>query len=451
MQIMFEKILIANRGEIALRTIRACKELGIRTVAVYSQADINSPHVRYADEAICIGPAPSSSSYLHIPTIISAAEIADVEAIHPGYGFLAENTHFAEICESCNIRFIGPPVESIRKMGDKIQAKEMMKKIGVPIIPGSDGAVKDRNEALQISKKIGYPVIVKAAAGGGGRGMRVAHNDVSLANAFMTAKAEADAAFDNAEVYIEKYIDMPRHVEIQILADQHGNTLHLGERDCTVQRRYQKLIEESPSPALSPNTRSKMGKAAVRAAKAVQYTNAGTVEFLVDRDENFYFMEMNTRIQVEHPVTEMVTGIDIIKEQIKIASGQKLTFEQKDVINEGWAIECRVNAEDPDKDFMPNPGKITGLFLPGGINVRVDSHIYQGYEIPAYYDSLIAKVITYGKTREEVIHVMNRALDEFLIEGVRTTIPFLKRILNEPRFRTGRYSTAFVEELLGQK
>jgi acetyl-CoA carboxylase biotin carboxylase subunit len=336
-------------------------------------------------------------------------------------------------------------------MGDKIQAKEMMKKVGVATIPGSDGAVKDRNEALQIAKKIGYPVIVKAAAGGGGRGMRVAHNDVSLANAFMTAKAEAESAFDNAEVYIEKYIDMPRHVEIQIIADQHGNIAHLGERDCTIQRRYQKLIEESPSPALSPGTRVKMGKAAVRAAKAVQYTNAGTVEFLVDRNENFYFMEMNTRIQVEHPVTEMVTGIDIVKEQIKVAAGQKLSFEQKDVVNEGWAMECRINAEDPDKDFMPSPGKITGLFLPGGINIRLDTHIYQGYEIPPYYDSLMAKVIAYGKNRDEAIQVMNRALDEFIVEGVRSTVSFLKRILNEPRFRTGHYSTHFVEELLGQK
>jgi len=447
----FEKILIANRGEIALRIIRACKELGIRTVAVYSQADQFSSHVRYADEAICIGPAQSSSSYLHIPTIISAAEIADVEAIHPGYGFLAENTHFAEICQSCNIKFIGPPIESIRRMGDKIAAKETMKKVGVPIIPGSDGAVKDRNEALQIAKKIGYPIIVKAAAGGGGRGMRVAHNDVSLANAFMTAKSEAEAAFDNADVYIEKYIDMPRHVEIQIMADEHGNIVHLGERDCTIQRRYQKLLEESPSVILSPSTRAKMGKAAMRAAKAVGYTNVGTVEFLVDSSENFYFMEMNTRVQVEHPVTEMVTGIDIIKQQIRIAAGEKLPFEQKDIASKGWAIECRVNAEDPERDFMPCPGKITGLYLPGGNNVRIDSHIYQSYVIPPYYDSLIAKVIVHAETRHDAIQLMKRALDEFTVEGIKTTIPFLKRILDEPQFRIGRYSTSFVTDVMGQK
>ncbi len=448
---MFEKILIANRGEIALRIIRACKEMGIRTVAVYSQADLNSAHVRLADEAICVGPAQSSNSYLHIPSIISAAEIADVEAIHPGYGFLAENAHFAEVCESCNIKFIGPPIESIRKMGDKIAAKDMMKKVGVPTIPGSEGAVSDRNEALTIAKKIGYPVIIKAAFGGGGRGMRIAHNDVSLANAFMTARTEAEAAFDKGEVYIEKYVESPRHVEIQILADQHGNTVHLGERDCTVQRRYQKMIEESPSTALSSSTRAKMGKAAVKAAKAVGYSNAGTIEFLVDKHENFYFMEMNTRVQVEHPVTEMVTGIDIIKQQLRIAFGEKLPFGQDDIKNQGWAIECRVNAEDPEKNFMPSPGKITGLFLPGGNGIRVDSHIYQSYEIPPYYDSMIAKIIAHGKDRNEAIQIMNRALDEMAVEGVKTTIPFLKRILNEPKFRLGQYSTQFVEELLGQK
>lgn len=447
---MFEKILIANRGEIALRIIRACKEMGIRTVAIYSQADIHSPHVKFADEAICIGPASSSNSYLHIPSIISAAEVADVEAIHPGYGFLSENTHFAEICESCNIRFIGPPIEAVRLMGDKIQAKELMKKIGVPTIPGSDGSVKDRNEALNIAKRIGYPVIIKAAMGGGGRGMRVAHNDVSLANAFMTAKSEAEAAFDSAEVYIEKYVEAPRHVEIQIMGDKSGNILYLGERDCTIQRRYQKLIEESPSPALSPNTRVKMGKTAVKAARAVEYDSVGTVEFLVDHHENFYFMEMNTRVQVEHPVTEMVTGIDVIKEQIKIAAGEKINFEQKDIISRGWAIECRINAENPEKDFMPSPGKITHLFLPGGPGVRVDTHIYQGYEIPPFYDSMIAKLIAYGKTRDETIQVMCRALDEFIVEGIKTTIPFLKKVLSEPKFRSGQYSTHFVEEFMNQ-
>ncbi|MBI1883627.1 MAG: acetyl-CoA carboxylase biotin carboxylase subunit [Chlamydiae bacterium] len=448
---MFEKILIANRGEIALRIIRACKELGVKTVAIYSQADALSPHVRYADEAICIGPSPSANSYLHIPSIISAAEISDVEAIHPGYGFLAENAHFAEICESCNIKFIGPAPKSIRMMGDKIQAKETMKKVGVPIILGSSGAVKDRAEALQIAKKIGYPVIIKAAMGGGGRGMRIAHNDVSLANAFMTAKSEAEAAFDSSDVYIEKYVESPRHVEIQVMADQHGNIVHLGERDCTVQRRYQKLIEESPAPLLSASTQAKIGKAAVKAAKAVDYTNVGTVEFLVDRHENFYFMEMNTRVQVEHPVTEMVTGLDIIKQQMRIASAQKLNLEQKDIQNKGWAIECRINAEDPARDFMPSPGKISGLFLPGGPGIRVDTHIYQGYEIPPFYDSLIAKVIAYGKTRNEAIQIMIRALDEFIVEGVHTSIPFLKRILSEPKFKTGEYSTQFVEELLTQK
>ncbi|MBI1871356.1 MAG: acetyl-CoA carboxylase biotin carboxylase subunit [Chlamydiae bacterium] len=448
---MFEKILIANRGEIALRIIRACKELGVRTVAVYSQADIHSPHVRYADEAICIGPAQSANSYLHIPSIMSAAEIADVEAIHPGYGFLAENTHFAEICQSCNIKFIGPPVESIRLMGDKIQAKSSVKHVSVPTIPGSEGAIKDRNEALQISKKMGYPVIIKAAMGGGGRGMRIAHNDVSLASAFMTAKAEAEAVFDSAEVYIEKYLESPRHVEIQIMADQHGNYVYLGERDCTIQRRYQKLIEESPSTAVSSATRAKMGKAAIRAAKGVSYQNVGTVEFLVDRHENFYFMEMNTRVQVEHPVTEMVTGIDIIKQQIKIAAGEKLPFEQKDIQNKGWAIECRINAEDPERDFMPSPGRITGLFLPGGLGVRVDTHVYHGYEIPPFYDSMIAKVIAHGKDRTEAIQIMARALDELLIEGVKTTTSFLRRILDEPRFRLGHYSTQFVEDFLKQR
>ena len=444
---MFSKILIANRGEVALRIIRACKELGIRTVAVYSQADVNSLHVRFADEAICIGSAASSSSYLNIPSIISAAEIADVEAIHPGYGFLAEDAHFAEICESCRIKFIGPTPENMRLMGDKMVAKDTAKKAGVPIVPGSKAIVKSKEDALRVAKEIKYPVIIKAAAGGGGKGMRICHNDVRLISALLTAQREADAAFGNPDVYIEKYVEKPRHVEVQILGDQHGHIIHLGERDCTIQRRHQKLIEESPSPILDPKLRKKMFEAAIKCAKAINYVNAGTIEFLVDSGGNFYFMEMNTRIQVEHPVTECVTGLDLVKEQIRIASGEKITYKQEDIKFTGCAIECRINAEDPDKDFMPSPGKINMLDLPGGRGVRIDTHAYQGYEIPPYYDSMIAKLIVYGKDRSEAITICRRALDEFIIEPIKTTIPFHKKVMNNPLFIRGRYSTDFIEKL----
>jgi len=444
---MFSKILIANRGEIALRIIRACKEMGIHTVAVYSQADISSLHVKMADEAVCIGQPPSVNSYLNIPSIISAAEITDVEAIHPGYGFLAEDAHFAEICESCQIKFIGPPPEAIRLLGDKMMAKETAKKAGLPIIPGSATVVKDKNDALKIAKKIQYPVIIKAAAGGGGKGMRVCHNDIRLVSALLTAQRESEVAFGNPDVYIEKYIEKPRHIEFQILADNYGHIIHLGERDCTIQRRHQKLIEEAPSPILDSKLRNKMGEMSVRAAKAANYVNAGTIEFLVDGNGNFYFMEMNTRIQVEHPVTELVTGIDLIKEQIKIASGERLSFRQEDIDIKGWAVECRINAEDPDNDFMPSPGKITTCIMPGGRGVRVDSHVYSGYEISPYYDSMIAKIITYGKTRKEAIDIMRRALDEFVLEPIKSTIPFHKKVFNNPLFLRGQFTTDFVEKL----
>ncbi len=448
---MFSKILIANRGEIAVRIIRACREMGIRTVAVYSEADADSLHVRMAEEAVCIGAAPSASSYRNIPALISAAEITDVEAIHPGYGFLAENAHFAEICESCKITFIGPGPEPIRQMGDKIEAKKVMGKAGVPLIPGSAGAVRAKDEALRVAKQIQYPVIIKASAGGGGKGMRVAHNDVRLISAFMTAQAEAEAAFGVPDVYIEKYIERPHHVEIQIAADSHGHVVSLGERDCSVQRRHQKLIEESPSPVVDAKLRKRMGEAAVRGAKAVGYNSVGTVEFLVDEQGNFYFMEMNTRIQVEHPVTEMVTGIDLIKEQIRIAAGEKLSFTQDEVHWKGHAIECRINAEDPDQDFMPCPGQVTLYHPPGGPNVRVDSHLYTGYRVPPHYDSLLAKIITYGNTRKEALRTMLRALDEMTVEPIKTTIPFHRKVLNEPSFVAGRYSTDFVERFYAQK
>ncbi|MDO8536179.1 MAG: acetyl-CoA carboxylase biotin carboxylase subunit [Candidatus Omnitrophota bacterium] len=444
---MFSKILIANRGEVALRVIRACKELGIRTVAVYSEADINSLHVRFADEAICIGSAASSSSYLNIPSIISAAEITDVEAIHPGYGFLAEDAHFAEICESCKIKFIGPTPENMRLMGDKMAAKETARKAGVPVVPGSKAVVKTKEDALRIAKETKYPVIIKAAAGGGGKGMRVCHNDVRLISAMLTAQREAEAAFGNPDVYIERYVEKPRHVEIQILGDAHGHIIHLGERDCTIQRRHQKLIEESPSPILDSKLRKKITEAAIKCAKAINYVNAGTIEFLVDYSGNFYFMEMNTRIQVEHPVTEAVTGIDLVKEQIRIASGERLHHKQEDIKFTGCAIECRINAEDPDNDFMPSPGKITMLDLPGGRGVRIDTHVYQGYSIPPYYDSMIAKLIVHGKDRNEAITICRRALDEFIVDPIKTTIPFHKKVMNNPLFIKGRYSTDFIDRL----
>lgn len=443
---MFSKILIANRGEIALRVIRACKELDIRTVAVYSQADRDSLHVRMADEAVCIGPAVSANSYLNIPAIISAAEITDVDAIHPGYGFLSENPHFAEICESCRITFIGPTPENIRLMGDKMHARETMRKCGIPIVPGSLSAIKDKDEAIKVAKRISYPVIIKAASGGGGKGMRVCHNDISLASGLMTAQAEAEANFGNANVYIEKYIERPRHIEIQILSDKYGRILHLGERDCSIQRRHQKLLEESPSPAVDSKLRKRLGETAIRAAKEVKYVSAGTIEFLLDDKKNFYFMEMNTRIQVEHPVTEMVTGIDIVKEQIKIARGEKLKLQQDDIRLNGSSIECRINAEDYQNNFMPSPGKIEMLNIPGGPGVRVDSHVYSGYTISQYYDSLVAKLIVRGKDRKEAIQIMRRALDEFIIEPIKTTIDFHREVLKNPFFIKGEFSTNFIND-----
>lgn len=444
---MFSKILIANRGEIALRVVRACRELNIQTVSVYSEVDRSSLHVRFADEAVCIGPAASIDSYLNIPAIISAAEITDVEAIHPGYGFLAENAHFAEVCESCNITFIGPTPETIRLMGDKIQAREIMRKIGVPLIPGGKGAIKDAQEATQIAKRVKYPVIIKAAAGGGGKGMRVCHNDVTMTSSFAMAQKEAEANFGNSQVYIEKYIVDPRHIEFQILADHHDNIIHLGERDCSIQRRHQKLLEEAPSPALSSKLRKRMGEVAVKAAKAVHYRGVGTIEFLLDCDDEFYFMEMNTRIQVEHPVTEMVTGIDLVKEQIHMASGKKLNIKQGDVQINGAAIECRINAEDPDNNFLPSPGQIEELNLPGGFGVRIDTHIYPGYEISPFYDSMVAKLIVHGKTRLDAIQTMRRALDEFYVGPIKTTIGLHNEILDHPSFVEGKISTHFLEQL----
>ncbi|MEA3489305.1 MAG: acetyl-CoA carboxylase biotin carboxylase subunit [Candidatus Omnitrophota bacterium] len=447
---MFSRILIANRGEIALRIIRACKELGIKTVAVYSEVDANSLHVKLADEAVCIGKAMPADSYLNIPSIISAAEITDVEAIHPGYGFLAEDAHFAEICESCQIKFIGPSPENMRLMGDKMAAKETMKKAGIPVIPGSEGVVETKEEALKEAKRIGYPVIIKASAGGGGKGMRVCHNDVRLISAFLTARSEAEASFGSSDVYMEKYIDEPRHIEFQILADEKGNVIHLGERDCTIQRRHQKLIEEAPSVCLDEKMRKKMGEAAVKGAKSVDYKGAGTIEFLVEGDV-FYFMEMNTRIQVEHPVTEMVTGIDLIKEQIKAAAGHAFALRQEDVRIKGCSMECRINAEDPEHDFRPSPGKIMELNLPGGPGIRVDTNVYAGYEISPFYDSMIAKLIAYGKDREETIKIMRRALDEFWVRPIMTTVDFHKKVLVDSDFRKGNVSTHFIEKFVPKK
>jgi len=448
---MFSKILIANRGEIALRIIRACKEMGVRTVAVYSEADINSLHVRLADEAICIGRATPSESYLNIPSIISAAEIADVEAIHPGYGFLAENAHFAEICQSCNIAFIGPRPEAMRLMGDKLQAKASMRKAGVPVMPGGETAVKDKDEAIKIAKKLKYPVIIKATAGGGGKGMRVCHNDVRLASALVTARAEAEAAFGKPDVYIEKYFPKPRHIEFQILADNFGHLIHLGERDCTIQRRHQKLIEESPSLAIDSKLRKRMGEMALKAARSANYNNAGTIEFLLDEKKHFYFLEMNTRVQVEHGVTEMVTGIDLIKEQIRLAAGEVLRLNQDDIKMAGWAIECRINAEDPENNFAPFPGKIETYNIPGGPGIRIDSCAYQNYEVLPYYDSLIAKLIARGKTRSETIKIMLRALEECRIEPIKTTVGFCKDVLNDVRFLRGKFYTDFVDILLSER
>ena len=449
---MFEKVLVANRGEIAVRIIRACKELNIRTVAVYSEADANSMHVQLADEAICIGKSPSSESYLRIDRIISAAEIADVDAIHPGYGFLSENAHFADVCENCNIRFIGPSSRAMNALEDKAVSRALAKKAGVPIPPGSDGIVEKEQDALVTAKKIGYPVMIKAVAGGGGRGMRVAHNDISLVKGYHTARMEAEKCFGNSGVYIEKFIENPHHIEFQILGDNRGNIIHLNERDCSVQRRNQKVVEESPSPLLEnkfKSLRKTMGKAAIKIAELAHYTNAGTVEFIVDDHGNYYFLEVNKRIQVEHPITEEVTGIDLVRQQIMIAMGEPLRLTQSDIHIKGHAIECRINAEDPFNDFRPSPGRIEMYYAPGGRGVRVDSHAYAGYTIPPHYDSMIGKLITFGKDRREAMDKMSRALSEYMITGVKTTIPFEMAILQDPNFRRGVYSTNFIEQLLG--
>lgn len=442
----FQKILVANRGEIAVRIIRACKELGISTVAVYSEGDQDALHVRLADEAYCIGPAPIKDSYLNMTNIMSVATLTDSDAIHPGYGFLSENADFAEICESCNITFIGPSAEAIARMGDKSEAKRTMKEADVPVIPGSDGLIENLDEAVRLGREIGYPLIIKATAGGGGRGIRIAESEEMLIQQITTAQQEAESAFGNAGVYLEKYLTGMKHVEVQILADKHGNVVHLGERDCSIQRRRQKLIEEAPCPVLSPELREAMGAAAVRAAKAVEYSGAGTLEFLLGPDGQFYFMEMNTRIQVEHPVTEMITGVDLIKEMIHIAEGAPLSISQEDIVINGWSIECRINAEDPDRGFMPSPGKVDFYLPPGGVGVRVDSAVYPGYRIPPHYDSMVAKLIVWGATRDEAIARMRRALDEFAVDGVHTTIPFHEKLLQHHRFIRGDFDIKFLEE-----
>ncbi len=446
---MFKKILIANRGEVAMRVIFACRELGIKTVAIYSEADENSLHVRFADEDVCIGPARSADSYLNVPAVISAAEITGADAIHPGYGFLSESAYLAEVCEACHIRFIGPDPQVIRLMGDKARARRVMKKAGVPILPGSDGPLDSEERALKLAKDIGYPIIVKATAGGGGRGMRVVRNPSELPNAVKTAQREAEAAFGVPDVYIEKYVESPRHIEFQILGDQFGNVLHLGERECSIQRRHQKLLEESPSPALTEKMRRKMGGIVIDAAKAVQYTNAGTFEFLMDPAGHFYFMEANTRLQVEHPVTEMVTGIDIVKEQIRIAAGEKLSFKQGDVTFTGHSIECRVNAEDPET-FTPSPGVIHVFSVPGGPGVRVETLAHSDCTISPYYDSMIAKIIVHGRDRAEAIARMRRVLEMTVIEGIKTSIPLHLKILDDPDFQAGRVSTSFMERFLAR-
>jgi acetyl-CoA carboxylase, biotin carboxylase subunit len=447
---MFKKILIANRGEIAMRIIYACREMGIKTVAVYSEADENSLHVRFADEDVCIGPARSADSYLNVPAVISAAEITGADAIHPGYGFLSESAYLAEVCEACHIKFIGPDPQAIRLMGDKARARKVMKKAGVPVLPGSDGPVESEEKALKVAKEIGYPVIVKATAGGGGRGMRVVRAASELSHAVKTAQREAEAAFGVGDVYIEKYVEAPRHIEFQVLGDHHGGMIHLGERECSIQRRHQKLIEESPSPALTDKMRRKMGSTVIDAAKAVQYSNAGTFEFLMDPAGHFYFMEANTRLQVEHPVTEMVTGIDIVKEQIRIAAGERLAFKQGDVTFSGHAIECRVNAEDPDT-FVPSPGVIRAFSAPGGPGVRIETFAHAECTISPYYDSMIAKIIAHGRDRQEAIARMRRALEMTVVEGIKTTIPLHLRILSDPDFIAGRLSTSFMEQFLARR
>ncbi len=445
---MFKKILIANRGEIALRIIRACKELGVQSVAIYSEPDLHSLHVQLADEAICIGPAPSPESYLKIDRIISAAEIADVDAIHPGYGFLAENAHFAEVCASCNVKFIGPTPNAIRLMGDKNSARDSARKAGVPISPGSDGTVDSEDEALKIARKIGFPVMIKAVAGGGGRGMRIAHNDSSLVQGYHAARMEADKAFGNGAVYIEKFIVNPHHIEFQVFGDEHGRVVHLGERDCSLQRRNQKIVEECPSPLMTEDLRKRMGDASIKLCESVGYTNAGTIEYLVDDDGNFYFMEMNTRIQVEHPITEEVYGCDLVKQQIQVAAGEHLSKHVLEARPRGHAMECRINAEDPEKNFMPCPGNIELYYAPGGRGVRIDSHAYAGYPIPPNYDSMIAKVIATASSRSACIGRMSRALNEYMITGIKTTIPFQQAIMQNSSFREGKYHTGFVEQLL---
>ena len=447
---MFKKILIANRGEIATRIIWACKELGIKTVAIYSEADRDSLHVRFADESYCIGPPPSSKSYLNIPQVISAAEVSNVDAIHPGYGFLAENAYFAEVCEACNIKFIGPSPESIRLMGDKAQARAAMKAAGVPITPGYEGVIEDEEEAARIAEQIGYPLIIKASAGGGGRGMRIVRSRDELINSLPAAQQEAQLAFSNPAVYFEKYIETARHIEIQVLGDEHGNILHLGERECSIQRRHQKLIEESPSPALTPELRRQMGELAVRACREIGYVSAGTMEFLLDEEFNFYFMEMNTRIQVEHPVTEMVTNTDLLREQILIAAGERLEFDQGDIVFSGHAIECRINAESP-KTFTPSPGLITAMNIPGGPGVRVDTAAYPGWVVPPHYDSLIAKLIVHHRTRDMAIARMQRALEAMIIEGVETTVAMHQEVLADSDFIDGKLSTNFMDRFIRPK
>jgi acetyl-CoA carboxylase biotin carboxylase subunit len=444
---LFSKLLIANRGEIALRIIRACKELGVQTVAVHSEADVDSLHVRFADEAICIGPAPGAQSYLNKVRLLTAADISGVEAIHPGYGFLAENAEFAEMCTSSGIKFIGPQAETIRMMGNKSQAKELMKKAGVPVVPGSDGILKSIDHGRELLTEIGFPVILKAVSGGGGRGMRIVNSMEEFVSNYQMAQAEAQGAFGDPDLYLEKYIQNPRHVEVQIMADQKGNAVHLGERECSIQRRHQKLIEEAPSVAVTNEMRTEIGEIAVNGALGVNYEGAGTIEFLLDKDGNFYFMEMNTRIQVEHPVTEMVYNRDLLKDQIRIAAGESLGYKQKDIKLIGHAIECRINAEDWSRNFMPNPGDITSFHLPGGPGIRVDSHAYQRYRIPPYYDSLIAKLIAYGKNREEAILRLSRALDEFIIEGVQTTIPFHQKLIQRKEFIEGNFDTGFLDRI----
>ncbi len=448
---MIQRVLIANRGEIAVRIIRACHELGVKAIAVYSEADEHSLHVQLADEAICIGPAAAGESYLKIANIISAAEIADVDAIHPGYGFLAENAHFAEICRNCKITFIGPSPENIERMGDKAVARETAKQAGVPVTPGSEGLIQSKEEALKWAQSVGYPVLLKATAGGGGKGMRHAHNDISLLQAFTTASAEAERAFGNSGMYMEKFVESARHIEVQIIADHHGHVLHLGERDCSIQRRHQKLIEEAPSPILDADTRKRIHRAAVKIAEAVKYRNAGTIEFLYDAAANeFYFMEMNTRIQVEHPVSEEITGVDLIKEQIRVASGEPLSFAQKDVKLDGHSIEFRINAEDPYRQFTPSPGHVQWVHFPGGAGVRIESHVYSGYDISPYYDSMIGKLVVHAPDRTQAIQRMVRALNEFAIEGPHTTVPLGIAVLLDSRFARGEYTTKFLDEYLAE-